>query len=84
MFLMKNERYLWFNHNSLECRLNFELIGVVLGLAIYNGDLLELKFPEVVYKKMLGEKPVLEDLKEFEPELYATFSNILKNNNQEE
>jgi len=78
MFVLKNERFYWFNHNSLECRLNFELIGSILGLAIYNSDLLELKFPQVVYKKLLGEKPILEDLKEFEPELFASLNNMKK------
>jgi hypothetical protein len=78
MFLLKNERFFWFNHNSFECRLNFELVGSVLGLAIYNSDLLELKFPQVVYKKLLGETALLEDLEEFEPDLFSSLNNMRK------
>ena len=36
MFLIKNERFVWFNHDSIECNLNYELIGILLGLALYN------------------------------------------------
>lgn len=52
MFLKKDERYLWFNHDSFECNLNFELIGMLLGLALYNSTILKLDFPMVVYKKL--------------------------------
>jgi ubiquitin-protein ligase E3 A/E3 ubiquitin-protein ligase HERC3 len=33
---VKNETLLWFDKNPLECGLNFELIGMILGLSIYN------------------------------------------------
>jgi len=52
MFLSKNNRYWWFNHDSLECNLNFELIGMLLGLALYNSTILKLDFPLIVYKKI--------------------------------
>lgn len=52
MFLKKNERLWWFNHDSFECNLNFELVGMLLGLALYNSTILKLDFPMVVYKKL--------------------------------
>lgn len=67
---------MWFNKSSFECNLNFELIGTLLALAIYNSVLLDLKFPRIVYKKLLGEPAQLEDLQEFEPELFNTLRNI--------
>jgi len=59
----------WFNSNSYENENNFRLIGTILGLAIYNGVILNVHFPLVVYKKLLGMKPTFEDLKDMDPEL---------------
>jgi HECT-domain (ubiquitin-transferase) len=67
---------MWFNKSSFECNLNFELIGTLLALAIYNSVLLDLKFPRIVYKKLLGESAALQDLQEFEPDLFNTLRNI--------
>lgn len=63
---------------SFETGVNFELIGTLIGLAIYNSVLLGLAFPKVVYKKLLDEPVGLEDLREFDPALYTTLTNILK------
>ena len=46
----------------MEAELEFQLVGVVLGLAIYNGVILDVHFPPVVYKKLMGHKPTLRDL----------------------
>jgi hypothetical protein len=54
MFVGKNNRrYLWFNGLSFEDSMMFEFAGIVVGLSIYNGIMLDLKFPQVVYKKLL-------------------------------
>ncbi len=39
----------------------------MLGLAIYNSVILDLKFPFVVYKKLIGIKPTLTDLNDINP-----------------
>lgn len=39
----------------------------ILGLAIYNGIILDLHFPFVVYKKLVGLEPTLDDLKDVNP-----------------
>lgn len=44
---------LWFNKNSFEANLQFELFGIVLGLAIYNQVILDVKFPMGLYKKLI-------------------------------
>jgi hypothetical protein len=36
---------------------------VPAGLAIYNAHLLEVSFPRVLYKKLMGQRPTFEDLK---------------------
>ena len=63
-------RLYWFNHYTFEPKIKYELIGVIFGLAIYNNIILDVKFPLVVYKKILGIKPNIEDMKECDPELY--------------
>merc|ERR1719436_2248139 len=50
-------RNFWFNKNSLEASLQFELFGIVLGLAIYNQVILDVKFPMAVYKKLMDNAP---------------------------
>jgi hypothetical protein len=38
-----------------------------LGLAIYNSVILEVKFPQILYKKLLGFDGSLSDLKDIHP-----------------
>ena len=73
----KKTRLYWFNHYTFEPRMKYELIGVIFGLAIYNNTILDVKLPIAVYKKLLGIKPNLDDIKQCDPELYHTL-NFLK------
>ncbi len=54
---MEQTRTFWFSHLSIELETEYRLVGSVLGLAIYNGVILDLHFPPVVYKKLLNGKP---------------------------
>ena len=73
-------RYFWFNLYSFEPKIKYELIGVLLGLAWFNSIILDVKFPLVIYKKLLGIPATLDDLKDCEPELYQTFTYLLNTN----
>ena len=75
-------RLFWFNMYSFEPKIKFELIGIILGLALFNNVILDIKFPLVIYKKLLDFKPELKDMKECDPELYNTFT-YLKNTKEE-
>lgn len=57
----------WFNSLSFENDGQFMLIGIVLGLAIYNGVILDVHFPLVVYRKLLGKRGTFKDLKTSHP-----------------
>lgn len=46
------------------------MIGILFGLAIYNDVLIDIKFPKIIYKKLLGEECILEDLKELDLDMY--------------
>ena len=74
-------RLYWFNHYSFEPKIKYELIGTIFGLAIYNNTILDVKLPISVYKKLLGIKPSLEDLKECDNELYNNLNFILNQDN---
>lgn len=63
MFLLdEDEQQYWFNLSSLESEEQYRLIGILLGLAIYNNIILDIHFPEVVYHKLIGCRTVFEDL----------------------
>jgi hypothetical protein len=64
MFTYDTEtRYSWINGASLESEKHFELVGIVIGLALYNGVILAVNFPRLMYKRLLDEEPTLEDIK---------------------
>ena len=75
MFIYNEKTKLfWFNCNCFESTIQYQLIGTILGLALFNGVILDIKFPIALYKKLLGIKPCLNDLKEYDPELYNNLS----------
>ena len=75
-------RLFWFNLNSNQENSKYELIGNILGLSIYNSIILDIKFPLVIYKKLLKIEPSLEDIKEIDEELYHNFCSLLESDDQ--
>jgi hypothetical protein len=65
----QESRCFWFSATALENAREFNLIGKVFGLAIYNSVILDVHFPMVVYKKLMGNRPKLEDLEDCNPQL---------------
>eukprot|EP01100_Stratorugosa_tubuloviscum_P011265 TRINITY_DN4_c2_g1_i1.p1 TRINITY_DN4_c2_g1~~TRINITY_DN4_c2_g1_i1.p1 ORF type:complete len:755 (-),score=258.81 TRINITY_DN4_c2_g1_i1:54-2318(-) len=74
----KSERIFWFNNASLENEDEFELVGRIIGLAIYNGVILDLHFPLVIYKKLLNQKVTIEDLSDFKPSVVKGLHELLE------
>ena len=70
-------RTFWFNQDSLESDREFELIGILLGVAIYNGVILDARFPHVVYKKVMNKPVGLDDLKKAFPEMGRSLQTLL-------
>eukprot|EP00756_Hemistasia_phaeocysticola_P057858 Hpha_TRINITY_DN34467_c0_g1::TRINITY_DN34467_c0_g1_i1::g.96256::m.96256/K10587/UBE3A, E6AP; ubiquitin-protein ligase E3 A len=72
-------RVLWFQPRVLcsDCDRQFNLIGQLLGLALYNGIILDLNFPPVCYKLLLGQQPVFTDLKGLDPVVYNNLEKLL-------
>lgn len=89
-----DSQYCYFNPYCFESSEQFFLVGVLLGLAIYNSTILDVAFPPFVFKKMLASAPstgdkltstpkvghgfTLEDLAEFRPALARGFRQLLE------
>lgn len=68
MFVYQQEtETVWFNPTSFESDAQFTLIGIVLGLAIYNNIILDVRFPMVVYKKLMGKRGTFHDVQDWNP-----------------
>jgi len=73
-------RLLWFAPGGCDAvgADEYELVGTVLGLALYNSTLLELAFPRVVYKLLQGGVPAFDDLKDASPRLHSSLCDMLR------
>ncbi|KAL7064702.1 hypothetical protein AAHC03_05563 [Spirometra sp. Aus1] len=71
MFIFDDEtQTFWFNPSPMEdLDREYCLIGTILGLAIYNHIILDIHFPSVLYRKLVGKLGNFEDLKEGWPTL---------------
>jgi E3 ubiquitin-protein ligase HECTD2 len=67
----------WFNPASFENHEEYRLVGIVIGLAIYNSTILDVQFPLACYKKLLGTPVGLEDLKALHPALGRGLQQLL-------
>lgn len=70
-------RLFWFNSSSFENEGQYTLIGIVLGLAIYNNCILDVHFPMVVYRKLMGKKGTFRDLADANPVLHQSLKELL-------
>ena len=67
----------YFNGQTLEPNIYFELIGNLMGIAIYNNTFLDLPFPRACYKVLIDQEPDLDDLRQWEPETAASLESML-------
>ncbi|XP_071808408.1 probable E3 ubiquitin-protein ligase HERC4 [Asterias amurensis] len=69
---------IWFNNKSFEDGEMFCLVGVIVGLAIYNLTIISLPFPLALYKKLL-KRPAntLEDLKQLDSLVAGNLQKLL-------
>ena len=54
------------------------LVGLVLGLAIYNAVLLDFPLPLALYRKLIGQSCTLRDLQDMEPTLGKSLNGLLQ------
>ncbi|KAI0101932.1 hypothetical protein F4776DRAFT_648981 [Hypoxylon sp. NC0597] len=77
-------RMTWFQPGSVQPEWKFELIGLLISLAIYNGLTLPITFPKALYRKILGE-PVTElhHVADGWPDLANGLTNLLEWNEKD-
>ncbi len=46
----EDTRLYWFRAAGIDLAMEFELVGIMLGLAIYNSHILEFSFPMLTYR----------------------------------
>lgn len=73
----EDTKTVWFNSSPFENEAQFTLIGIVLGLAIYNNIILAVNFPMVVYRKLMGGHGSFYDLADWNPTLYRSLKSML-------
>ncbi|XP_011688739.1 PREDICTED: probable E3 ubiquitin-protein ligase HERC4 isoform X2 [Wasmannia auropunctata] len=73
-------RTIWFSSDTLEEEIMYFLIGLLCGLAIYNFVIINLPFPLVLYKKLLGESVGGNDIKGMSPTIARSLESILEYN----
>ncbi|XP_034556254.1 probable E3 ubiquitin-protein ligase HERC6 [Notolabrus celidotus] len=75
---MHNENMCWFPSKPKVEKQNYFFFGVLCGMALYNNIIIHLRFPLVLFKKLLRVKPSLDDLKEFDPVMGESLRCILE------
>ncbi|KAB8224111.1 hypothetical protein BDV33DRAFT_165896 [Aspergillus novoparasiticus] len=71
-------RVSWFQPCSLEPLYKFELLGLLMSLAVYNGLTLPINFPTAFYRKLLGLKVKhLDHIRDGWPELNKGLEQLL-------
>lgn len=78
MFDYNEESHLyWIKKDTFESPLKYELVGIILGLAIYNGNILDIHFPLAIFKKLLDRKVTFEDFAQYSPQVAKSLKAIL-------
>ncbi|CAO3617098.1 unnamed protein product [Cunninghamella echinulata] len=87
MFSFNEEsRFCWFNPNIILDDITireYKLLGLLIGLAVYNGVILDLHFPLAVYKKLMNVSVNLTDLKQLDSGLGHGLEHLLNNCTEE-
>ena len=73
----------YFNGATLEPPIYFELIGILMSIAVYNNTFINLPFPMACFKVLVDEEPNLDDLREWEPETARSLEMMLNWNEAE-
>ncbi|KAK1057546.1 hypothetical protein LTR74_014071 [Friedmanniomyces endolithicus] len=75
----------YFRVGSLQPLQMFELIGLLIALAIYNGITLPLSFPNVFYKLLLGDHDLtLDDVTDHWPDIAKSFRYVMETQGAED
>ncbi|XP_073447024.1 probable E3 ubiquitin-protein ligase HERC6 [Dendrobates tinctorius] len=74
----------WFPNHPLVDKKMYYHYGILCGLAIFNAFTIYLPFPLALFKKLLGKKVTLEDLKELQPTMGKSMQSLLDTENEKD
>lgn len=77
-------RSFWINRGNVWSNDEYSLVGSMLALALYNGVMLDIHLPQVLYKKLLQKPVSLEDLQSVDSQLYTGLKQLLEHEPAEE
>ncbi|XP_058402336.1 probable E3 ubiquitin-protein ligase HERC6 [Diceros bicornis minor] len=78
MFIYPEEgSSMWFPVSPKFEKKSYFLFGMLCGLSLYNFNVANLPFPLALFKKLLDQKPSLEDLRELSPLLGKNLQEVL-------
>ncbi|XP_014404598.1 PREDICTED: probable E3 ubiquitin-protein ligase HERC6 [Myotis brandtii] len=78
MFMYPEEgSYMWFPISPKFVKKRYFLFGMLCGLSLYHLNVADIPFPLALFKKLLDQKPSLEDLKELSPLLGKNLQEVL-------
>ena len=73
----------WLNGKTFESNINFQLAGIILGLAPVNQILINIPILPLCYKFLLGGRADMTDLEVWQPEVAKSFKYILEYNEEQ-
>ncbi|KAM4052938.1 putative E3 ubiquitin-protein ligase HERC6 isoform 2-T2 [Anomaloglossus baeobatrachus] len=75
---------IWFPNHPLVDKKMYYHYGILCGLAVFNQFTIYLPFPLALFKKLLGKKVTLEDLKELQPTVGKSMQSLLDTENEKD
>lgn len=78
MFDLIDNKFYWFKQKCLDLE-RFKNVGILVGLAIHNSKMIPIRFPMVLFKKLLKQPLSIFDLYELKPEVATSLQWILDN-----
>ncbi|KAL0230608.1 hypothetical protein PCE1_004165 [Barthelona sp. PCE] len=76
IFEQEENNLMWINPVTFEDNMTFQLIGILMGIAISNDVTVNFQFPIVFYKKLLGRPVFTEDFREIKPVMYDSIMKL--------
>ncbi|BFZ58211.1 Putative E3 ubiquitin-protein ligase [Savitreella phatthalungensis] len=76
----EDSNFCWFSNLHWDRNMHasrYHLLGIILGLAIYNDTILDVQLPPALFKKLIGQPCALHDLKLLHPSLGQGLQKLL-------
>lgn len=85
LFQIVNNRFYWFCDSlCFDDELQFfSVLGTLVGLAVYNRIILPIRFPLLMYKKILGKQLTINDMAELDQNIAQSLNQLIEYRNSD-